>query len=80
MTLAEEHVAELLKRPADERARAARVLLESLDQDESDTDAEQSQLDEVMRRMNAYEDGSVQLVDARDARLRVQKRLRQIRG
>jgi hypothetical protein len=41
MARVEEHLAELLRLPVDERARAARALLDSLDEDGDDTGVEQ---------------------------------------
>jgi hypothetical protein len=44
MARAEEHLAELLRLPVDERARAARALLDSLDEDREGTGVEQARL------------------------------------
>jgi hypothetical protein len=77
---AEEHIAELLKLSVDERARAARLLLDSLDDTDVDPDAEQKRLDELVRRAHAVRDGTAELVDGDEARRRVIARLRDIRG
>jgi hypothetical protein len=77
---AEEHIAELLKLSVDERARAARLLLDSLDDTDVDPDAEQKRIDELVRRAHAVRDGTAELVDGDEARRRVIARLRDIRG
>jgi putative addiction module component (TIGR02574 family) len=75
----QEHLAELLKLPAEERAKAARTLLDSLDEG-ADADVEQAHLDALSRRMKALEEGRVQLIDGAEARARVLARLRSVRG
>lgn len=80
MAQAEEHIAELLKLSVDERARAARLLLDSLDDTDVDPDAEQKRIDELVRRAHAVRDGTAELVDGDEARRRVIARLRDIRG
>ena len=50
MARVEEHLAELLRLPVDERARAARALLDSLDEDGGETGVEQAQITELIRR------------------------------
>jgi hypothetical protein len=77
---AEEHIAELLKLSVDERARAARLLLDSLNDTDVDPDAEQKRIDELVRRAHAVCDGTAELVDGDEARRRVIARLRDIRG
>ena len=79
MARAEEHLAELLRLPPSERARAARALLDSLDAGD-DADAEQAQLAELIRRMRALDDGTIKLIDADEVRSRVMARLRSVRG
>jgi putative addiction module component (TIGR02574 family) len=80
MARVEEHLAELLRLPADERARAARALLDSLDEDGEDTGVEQAQVSELIRRMQALHAGQVQLIDDTEARARIMARLRSVRG
>jgi putative addiction module component (TIGR02574 family) len=80
MARVEEHLAELLRLPVDERARAARALLDSLDEDGEDTGVEQSQVTELIRRMEALHAGQVKLIDDAEARARVVARLRSVRG
>jgi putative addiction module component (TIGR02574 family) len=52
---------ELLRRPASERADAAYRLLESLDEEPGDLDAEQ--LEELNRRVRSLHDGTAELID-----------------
>ena len=80
MARPEDHLAELLRLPAGERAHAARVLLDSLDDEGGDSDTDQAQLAEVIRRMRALDAGEVNLVDGAEARARVMARLRSLRG
>ena len=80
MARAEDHLAELLRMPVGERARAARALLDSLDEDERDADAEPAQVAELVRRMKALDSGQVTLIDSAEARARVLARLRSVRG
>ena len=80
MARTEEHIAELLKLPVDERARVARLLLDSLDEGASDPDAEQKRIDELVRRARAVRDGTAELVDGDEARLRVLARLHALRS
>ena len=80
MARVEEHLAELLRLPVDERARAARALLDSLDEDSEDAGVEQAQVTELIRRMQALQAGEVKLIDDVEARARVMARLRSVRG
>lgn len=80
MARAKEHVRELLKLPAEERANAAKLLLDSLEEEGDDPDAEALKLAELIRRAQAVHDGTAELVDADEARRRVLLRLRGIRG
>jgi putative addiction module component (TIGR02574 family) len=80
MARVEEHLAELLRLPADERARAARALLDSLDEDGEDASVEQAQVAELIRRMQALHAGQVKLINDAEARARVMARLRSVRG
>jgi hypothetical protein len=77
---AEEHLRELLKLPVEDRAHAAKLLLDSLDQDEDDPDAEALRAAELTRRASAVADGTADLVDAAEVRRRVAARLREVRG
>jgi putative addiction module component (TIGR02574 family) len=80
MARTEDHLAELLRMPLEERAHAARALLDSLDEDERDDDAEPAQVTELLRRMKAFDAGHVTLINNAEARSRVMARLRSIRG
>lgn len=80
MARVEEHLAELLRLPVDERARAARALLDSLDEGGEDTDVATLQVTELIRRMQALHAGQVKLIDDAEARARVMARLRSVRG
>ena len=80
MARVEEHLAELLRLPVDERARAARTLLDSLDEDGDQSGAEELQVTELIRRMQALHAGQVKLIDDAEARARVMARLRSVRG
>jgi putative addiction module component (TIGR02574 family) len=80
MARAEDHLAELLRLPLEQRAKAARALLDSLDEDGEDQDAEKAQVEELIRRMRALDAGEVKLIDNADARARVLARLRSVRG
>jgi len=80
MARAEDHLAELLRLPLEQRAKAARTLLDSLDEDGEDQDAEQAQVAELIRRMRALDAGQVKLIDNAEARARVLARLRAVRG
>lgn len=70
----------MFKLPVDERARAARALLDSLDEDGEEAGVEQSQVAELIRRMQALQAGQVKLIDDSEARARVAARLRSVRG
>jgi len=80
MASAEDHIAELLKLTPDERARAARLLLDSLDDLEADPKAEEKKAAELVCRAQYVRDGSATLIDGDDARKRVLARLNDIRG
>jgi putative addiction module component (TIGR02574 family) len=80
MARAEDHIRELLKLPAEERANAAKLLLDSLDEDGDDPEAESLKLAELVRRADAVHDGTAELFDATEVRRRVMARLRDIRG
>jgi putative addiction module component (TIGR02574 family) len=80
MARAADHLAELLRLPVEERAKAARSLIDSLDDGGEDADAERAQVTELIRRMRALDAGEVQLIDGNEARARVMARLRSVRG
>lgn len=79
MAGAEEHLRELLKLPVEERARAAKLLLDSLDEDPEDPVAEALRAAELSRRAQAVADGSAELIDADEVRARIAARLREAR-
>jgi hypothetical protein len=80
MARAEEHIDELLKLPVEDRARAAKLLLDSLDEAGDDPEAEVRKVGELVRRAHAVRDGSAELIDADEARRRALARLREVRG
>lgn len=80
MSQVEEHVRELLKLSTEDRARAAKLLLDSLDEDRADPDAEALRSSELSRRLQAVESGTATLVNADEVRRRVAARLRLVRG
>jgi len=80
MARAEEHIRELLNLPVEDRAHAAKLLLDSLDETPEDPEAEALRAVELTRRARAVADGSAELIDADDVRRRVAARLREIRG
>jgi putative addiction module component (TIGR02574 family) len=77
---AEQHLEELLKLPVEERAHAAKLLLDSLDDAPEDAQAEALRAAELTRRARAVSDGTAKLVDADEVRRRVAARLREVRG
>lgn len=79
MARAEEHLQELLKLPVEDRARAAKLLLDSLDEDPEEPDAEALRGAELSRRARAVADGSAELIDADEVRRRIDARLREAR-
>ncbi len=82
MARPKDRLAELLKLPMAERAKAARALLDSLDEDYSqpDADVKQAQTAELMRRIGALDAGDVKLIESAEARARVMARVRSFRG
>jgi putative addiction module component (TIGR02574 family) len=80
MASPDEALSDLLQRPPEERARAARTLLESLDDGDDDMTAIEEQTSEILRRMQALEEGRVTLVDYAEVRQRVLARLRSLRA
>lgn len=80
MARAEEHIRELLKLSHEERSHAAKLLLDSLDEDGEDPEAEALKVAELARRAEQVRSGTAVLHDAGEARRRIMTRLRQIRG
>ena len=80
MAQAEEHLRELLKLPAEDRACAAKVLLDSLEEEPEDPEAEALRAAELVRRARAVADGSAELIDADEVRRRIAARLREVRA
>lgn len=80
MTRAEEHLQELLKLPVEDRAHAAKLLLDSLDDEPEDAEAEALRTAALRRRALAVVDGTAELVDADEVHRRVAARLREVRG
>ncbi|MBI5543563.1 MAG: addiction module protein [Deltaproteobacteria bacterium] len=79
MAQSDEHLAELLKLPAEQRARAARALLYSLDDEAEEPDALEAQAEELLRRVRAFAAGEVKLVGGEEARATVMARIRSLR-
>jgi putative addiction module component (TIGR02574 family) len=77
--MVEEHLRALLKLPAERRAHAAKLLLDSLDEDGDDLEAEALRNAEVVRRARAVIDGSADTLSAEEVRDRIDARLRQVR-
>jgi putative addiction module component (TIGR02574 family) len=79
MPRVEEHIQELLKLPIEDRARVAKLLLDSLDEEPDDVDAEALRVAELARRVRAVADGTAELIDAEEVRRRIAARLREAR-
>lgn len=79
MTKVEEHLIELLRLPLEERLRAAHALLDSVDDNPEDSDAEAANLAEWVRRLDELENGTVvgesvdEVVERIRARLRAKR-------
>jgi putative addiction module component (TIGR02574 family) len=71
----EEHIEELLKLSVEDRAQAAKVLLDSLD-GERDTGAEEAWAVEIERRIARIEAGQAKLIASEDALARIQRAAR----
>lgn len=80
MARAEEHIQELLKLPIEDRAHAAKLLLDSLDEDPEDPEAEALRAAELTHRARSVAGGTADLIDADEVRQRVATRLRAVRG
>ena len=70
-----ELLAELMKLPTSDRARAARELLDSLHDQEDDTAFDEAWGQELARRAQGVADGTVPTIDGAEARKRVLARL-----
>ena len=79
MPRVEEHIQELLKLPIEDRARVAKLLLDSLDEELDDVDAEALRVAELARRAGAVADGTAELIDAEEVRRRIAARLPEAR-
>lgn len=75
MARAEEHIQELLKLPVEDRANAAKLLLDSLD-GEPDADAEDAWALEIERRLAKIEAGEAKLVPMDEAVARLHRAAR----
>ena len=75
MARAEEHLQALLKLPVEDRAHAAKLLLESLEGD-IDADAEAAWAAEIERRLARIQSGEATLISAADAAARIQRAAR----
>lgn len=67
VTRTEEHLAELLKLPAKDRARAANALLDSLEEEVESTEVERWErdwIDEINRRLAELDAGRARLIPA----------------
>lgn len=71
---------ELMRLPPENRVRAARLLLESLDEEPEDPEAEALRAAELTRRARRVADGTAKLIDADEVRRRVAARLRAVRS
>lgn len=80
MARAEEHIQGLLSLPVEDRAHAAKLLLDSLDDEAADPEAEAARAGELTRRARAVADGTAEIVDAGEVRSRIAARLRYVRG
>ncbi len=80
MATVDEHIKELLKLPVEDRAHAAKLLLDSLDTHVEDSNGEALRAAELTRRARAVADGTAELVDTDEVRRRVAARLREVRG
>ncbi|HET7506157.1 MAG TPA: addiction module protein [Kofleriaceae bacterium] len=75
MSSAELHIRELLKLPLADRAFAARILLDSLDDEAEDPDAEALRAVALTGRAPAVAADTAELIDADEVRQRVAARL-----
>jgi hypothetical protein len=79
MASANKHLQELLQLPVEDRAYAARLLLESLDDEPPDSSADALRAAERLRRATAVADGTAETVDDDEVRRRIAARIRSIR-
>jgi len=75
MARADEHVDELLKLPVEDRASAAKRLLDSLD-GELEPDAAEAWAHEIERRLAKLQAGEAKHISADDAIVRIQRAAR----
>lgn len=80
MARAEEHIQALLELSVEDRAHAAKLLLDSLDDEAADPEADALRAEELTRRASNVADGTADLVDANEVGRRVAARLREVRG
>jgi putative addiction module component (TIGR02574 family) len=73
-------LADLLRLPVEERAKAARVLLDSLDEAGDDPGFAEAQAAELLRRLEVLDAGQAQLIDAAEAHARIAARLKTLRA
>jgi len=78
-TSTDQHLSTLLELPVEERAKAARILLESLDAAPAETGVAAAQATEIARRLQSLADCTAKLHDWDEVRERVRARLRAIR-
>ncbi len=74
-----EHLAELMKLPTNDRARAACKLLDSLDDQEERVDFDEAWGQELARRVQEIADGTMKTIDGAEARKRVLARIAALR-
>jgi putative addiction module component (TIGR02574 family) len=69
-----------LELPRDDRTRLAVLLLESIEASEQDGDVEDAWLDEITRRLDEHEKGTVQAIPAEVVFAEARDRLKRARG
>jgi putative addiction module component (TIGR02574 family) len=77
---AEDVLPQALELPLDERTRLAALLLESIEASEEDGDVEEAWLDEITRRLDEHEKGTVHAVPAEAVFAEARNRLKRARG
>jgi len=76
MSIVEDLFAQAVTLPEDDRAALAALLLDSLEDEASDEDAEAAWAAEVQRRMANYRAGKVQTIGWSELRERLHRRVR----
>ena len=76
MSIVEDLFAKAVTLPEDERAALAALLLDSLEDEASDEDAEKAWVAEVQRRMANYRAGNVETIGWSELRDRLHRRAR----